>query len=280
MTERSGRLCRTQTVAQSLGLTHALQRMGLVLALVLSACLASWSHAQVLAVGERVDKPVVASVDVAALQSEFGLTVEDVQRYQSLLAGPRMHWSADAHPLMVLGVHARSEAERLRIAELLVEDDRKRTEAILALSRSVQQVWLRKYGSEALFRASAQAPAAASELLSTDRVLLAFKPGLCPQCNAAISRLQAEIVAHGGPGLDLYLVVDRDEEIQAFARQLLISPDAVRRKSITLNRADAAWLTQLGLPSGALPVAIRRRGTQLTPVNLDQLAKRRAWGGP
>ena len=66
----------------------------------------------------------------------------------------------------------------------------------------------------------------------------------------------------------------------AFARQQLISPEAVQRKQITLNRADPAWLARMGVQASSLPLAVRQRGDQLTPIDLNQLAQRKAWGGP
>lgn len=230
--------------------------------------------------GPAVIAPTTHESLVTRLGSEYGLSVDEVTRYESLISGPRGHWSVDTHPLMVLGVHARTQAERDRYSELLVEDDRKRTEAILALSRSVQQVWLRKYGSAPLFATTSASHSGESPLLSTDRVVIAFAPGACLPCGPAIAVLQAQISAHGGPGIDLFFLVERDEDIHGFARQQLISPEAVQRKQITLNRADAAWLAHMGVQASALPMAVRKRGDQLTPIDLNQLAQRRAWGGP
>lgn len=279
---RSGR-----TLAQALGLTHALGSA----TTVLHCCAALMVLLAVCVTGEAVAQPSIPpstsrvavvrpdtqDVDVSSLAKEYGLSHEEVERYRDLALGPRGHWTADPHPLMVLGVHARNDAERRRYAEMLVEDDKRRTAAILALSRAVQQVWLDKYGNEPLFARSAPDP---DSLRPSDRVLLGFVPGRCLPCSQAISRLQADALAHGGPGIDIYLLVDSDAQIQEFARQQLIAPEAVRRRQITLNRASPAWLAQLGLHVDALPIAVRRRGDQLTPINLVQLAERSPWGTP
>ncbi|MGH8538247.1 MAG: hypothetical protein ACREXM_17795, partial [Gammaproteobacteria bacterium] len=69
--------------------------------------------------------PVLTQVEQS---KRWGLTGEDWQRYERLMTGPRGIWSPHLDPVTALGVHAESDAERRRYAEILVRLERERTE--------------------------------------------------------------------------------------------------------------------------------------------------------
>ncbi|MGH2707272.1 MAG: TIGR03759 family integrating conjugative element protein [Actinomycetota bacterium] len=196
----------------------------------------------------------------------WGLTVEDWQRYERLMTGPRGTWSPHLDPVTALGVHAESDAERRRYAEILVRLERERTVHELAFERMVQQVKRDLYPNDLPFD-----PAKIEELLvqartreppfrAGDRLLL-FVNLECADCNRLIQHLVGEVQSLPGLHLDVYAVGPvRDEDIQGWARQLKLPQALVAQGRLTLNQ-DQATLNRLTRdPTLTVPVLIRARG--------------------
>ena len=64
------------------------------------------------------------------------------------MRGRRGVWTPGADPLLVLGAHARTEAERRRFAEAFVRAEHERVEGELAFERAVQAAWARLFPGE------------------------------------------------------------------------------------------------------------------------------------
>ena len=78
------------------------------------------------------------------LAKAWGLTAEELERYELLMRGPRGAFSvANISPIEVLGIHAETPAERQHYADrfvrLLYED----TERVHAFERATQAAWQR-----------------------------------------------------------------------------------------------------------------------------------------
>ena len=80
---------------------------------------------------EAMQTPIThstSSATTAEQASRWGLTRKDWTRYQEVMTGPRGIWSPNLDPLTALGVHAESDPERRRYAEILVRIERERWE--------------------------------------------------------------------------------------------------------------------------------------------------------
>lgn len=79
----------------------------------------------------------------------WGLTGEEVQRAKLLLKGPRASFSIpNLSPIEALGIHARTEAERRKYAELFAKQQHADTERVLAWMYAYQEAMQRLYPND------------------------------------------------------------------------------------------------------------------------------------
>ena len=105
------------------------------------AALALAGFAAIAHATERTEPTVVeTALDESrrAAAAVWRLSAEDWSRYEALMRGRRGVWTPGADPLLVLGAHARTEAERRRFAEAFVRAEHARVEGELAFERAVQ----------------------------------------------------------------------------------------------------------------------------------------------
>ncbi|MFG6179634.1 TIGR03759 family integrating conjugative element protein [Halomonas sp. THAF12] len=198
---------------------------------------------------------------------KWGLSDREWQRYERLMESKRGIWSPGLDPLTALGVEARSDAERRRYAELLVQQERARVQRELEFQRAYDAAWDRLYpdanrvdpftvetsqtaesvfqgGGQSVFGQAGQASATTSRL----NVVVAIDD--CNQCDSTVQRLMDR-----GALMDIW-VVDSDGDnrrIQDWARSLEMPADRVQRGEITLNHGG-----QLSAPMESLPQVIPR----------------------
>ena len=158
----------------------------------------------------------------------WNLDETDRARYETLMAGRRGRWSPDADPLLVLGAHARTPAERRRFAEAYVAAEKERVEGELAFERAVGEAWARLYGNEAMFAVAAppgpEEPAA-----------LRFAVALDADCVPC--RTLAERYWGAGRPVDFHVLGTggRDDALVDWVRTLEVD---VSRPGITVNHGD------------------------------------------
>jgi integrating conjugative element protein (TIGR03759 family) len=232
----------------------------------------------------------------------WGLSVEDYRRYQLLMKGVRGAVSDPRiSPIEVLGIHARSDAERRRYAEMfarLMVDDAQRllqfqTEYEHAVHRLYPRLVALDLGAAAhppgglqpaLVSAPQQpivsaqpqdtgalAPAAFSTppaVSAGDRLLVFARDG-CPPCDFAVDRALAH--ARAGIAVDLYVVGARSaDEVQRLARRLGVEPALVGSGRVTLNLDRGTYARVLpGAP--ALPAVVRKRGDSFDTLREGEL---------
>jgi hypothetical protein len=79
----------------------------------------------------------------------WGLSLEEIQRAKQLLKGPRASFSIpNLSPIEVLGIHARSDAERRKYAEMFARAQHADTERVLAWAMAYQEAMQRFYPNE------------------------------------------------------------------------------------------------------------------------------------
>ena len=217
--------------------------LGLALAL---AGFAAGAHGAEPAESARAEASVVESRRAAA--AVWRLSPEDWSRYEALMRGRRGVWTPGADPLLVLGAHARTEAERRRFAEAFVRAEHERVEGELAFERAVQAAWARLFPGE--LRLSRHAPAGAPP----ERYALVFDRE-CTGCEATV-----RAYAGGAVPVDVYVRGAADDAaLRLWAWSHGVSAADVRAGRVTVNHDD-------GSVPGPAPAVWARRGGRWAPV--------------
>ena len=192
------------------------------------AAVAIAGAATVVTSAEIDETAVRASAVEETAARAWNLDDTDWARYETLMAGRRGRWTPDADPLLVLGAHARTPAERRRFAEAYVAAEMERVEGELAFERAVGEAWARLHGDEAMF-ASASAP-------SPDQgAALRYAVALDADCVPC--RTLAERYWHAGTPVDFHVLGTggRDAALVDWVRALDVD---VSRPGITVNHGD------------------------------------------
>ena len=189
--------------------------------------------------------------DSARGAAVWNLSAADWSRYEELMRGRRGAWSPDADPLLVLGAHARTAAERQRLAEAFVLAEHARVDGELAFERAVQAAWERLFPG----RLRLASPAATLPDVAVRRYALVVDRG-CADCG----RLLRERLETGVP-VDVYVRGAADDaDLRSWAAEQAVEPAAVRSGLVTVNHGD-------GAPPGAVPaVWARVAGAGWRPV--------------
>ena len=224
------------------------------------------------ALGER-ERPLqlrdtrLTETEMMQRAEAWGLRIEEWQRYETLMQGQRGLWSPDLDPILVLGIHARSDEERRRYAELAVEQERARVAGELAFQRAYDEAWRRLYPDElmidtaALARSGPQALATAAATGNPRRILLFTRVQDCPACDALLPSVLARSSTLA-VGLDIFLL-DKgpgdDAAVRAWAGERGIPLERVRARQITLNH-DQGTAARLGIWQDAPALALQTTG--------------------
>ncbi len=219
---------------------------------------------------ELRDTPLTESQPMQRAEA-WGLRLEEWERYETLMQEQRGLWSPNLDPITVLGIHARSEEERRRYAELAVEQERARVEAELAFQRAYDDAWRRLYPNETLIDLSRLSPgrSQASAEGSTRTSVVDIPPRLlwftriddCPTCDELLPSV-LDRARELSVGLDIFLVdtqPDEDDAVRGWAREQNIPVERVRTRQITLNH-DQGTAARLGIWQSAPVLAIATSG--------------------
>lgn len=198
--------------------------------------------------------------DTARAQAElWGLSLQEWNRYQRLLKGIAGYRSDKLDPIMLLGINARSPAERRTYAERLASLEHERMERILSFQRAYSAAFARLYPNEPRIATDSLANALTHGRRAAHRLGLADKRKAvfvrahdCAACRASVMRLAA---AH--TPMDIFVIgADNDEAIRQWAKRIGLNPARVRSGEITLNHAPQAMAKALAGES--LPRIIKR----------------------
>jgi integrating conjugative element protein (TIGR03759 family) len=171
----------------------------------------------------------------------------------------------------VLGIHARSEAERQRYAERWVQSMIEYARQSLAWQRAYHDA-AKRLGAAS--RVDTRQPPALPNAFQVGDRLLFFARDDCPPCDTLLPKLLSALERHPLLGIDLYLLDTArgdDERVRAWAKAHGIPPALVQARRITLNH-DNGLLAQL-IEKPEVPTLLRRRKdalTALTPSSLEQ----------
>ena len=226
------------------------KRLGI--ALLLFAAMPVWAQEGHQSESTRIDQTRLEQSNQQAAEA-WGLNQQEYRRYESIMEGARGNWSPNLDPLTALGLEARSQAERQKYAEKLVETERARVEAELAFQRAYDDAWQRLYpndmpvnsfttkgGEDATQSVFGSHPSASSERLN---IVVATEG--CSQCEATVKRLLST-----GAAMDIWVVDSNgdDDRIRSWAAEMGISPARVRAGTITLNHGGSLNVDSSDLP--------------------------------
>jgi integrating conjugative element protein (TIGR03759 family) len=174
----------------------------------------------------------------------WNLSVEDWARYEELMKGPRGFWSPNLDPLTALGVEARSENERVRLAQIQVRMEAERAERELAYQKTYDATFNKVFGGLLPI-----APMPAQAPKGPPRVAL-FVNENCPECDKKAKRLQDDKTP-----FDVYMVGSggKDSVIRDWAKKAGIRPALVKDKAITLNHDNGTLVSVGGTEKDKLP---------------------------
>lgn len=195
---------------------------------------------------------------------EWGLSAEEYARFEALMKGRRGIQSPGLDPLTTLGIEARSDEERRRLAEKWVQQEFARAKKELAFQREVDAAWKRLYGQILpVSLGTAGATAGMVQGTAPRRQALFVQAENCRACDARLATLLA-----GKQPFDIYVLGTQgdDNRLRAWARQKNIPAERVRKREITLNH-DGGLSLQYGLTT--TPVVMQQlpdgRWRPLTP---------------
>jgi integrating conjugative element protein (TIGR03759 family) len=197
-----------------------------------------------------------------ALAEQWRLSTDEWDVYKTLMEGPRGIWSPTLDPVTVLGIHAETDAERRRYAELLVMIEFERVGQELKFQQAYDEAAQRLFPS--LMPVQTTTPMSASPLGGAKRV--AFVGSIdgqrCPTCRTELARLLQAHRAPAAPVLDLFLDDAADDQvIRGWAMAQGIDPKAVIAGRITLNHARE-------------PLSLPTDQDVVSPKRLQQIAGR------
>ena len=234
----------------------------------------------------------IAPVDLLRVESaRWQLSEEEYSRYLELMKGPRGSFSVPGiTPVEVLGIHAKTPAERAKYAALWVDLYKADTARVLEFQNTVHSVWLAKYPDEPLInRPKVNQLRAASgskfgslnvngeqqPLMSLSGRTMFFTTLDCDRCDYQLDTALHLVESGEIGGLDIYLggvASDDDEAIQKWARDRRLPINKLADRSITLNY-DVGVLSTVASKVGrspAVPLAVQRRGEAYELVALSQ----------
>ncbi|MAZ86585.1 MAG: TIGR03759 family integrating conjugative element protein [Cellvibrionaceae bacterium] len=179
----------------------------------------------------------------------WGLTADDWKEYQSIMAGPRGIWTPNVSPLTALGVHAESEADRLRYARLSAELDYERIRAEAHWQLTFDSVKTRVWGE----KQSKEPTTLSLESLKSHQRVSLFTDAVCDaRCRRVMALLRKSQV-----NVDVFFVGSTSRaDIVEWAKQQQLPPEAVNKtRQYSLNH-DRGLLKSLGHDDGNLPLVM------------------------
>lgn len=170
-----------------------------------------------------------------AKAKEWGLTLEEWNRYIELMNGERGMWSPNLDPLTALGIEARTEEEQIKYARLLAKKYRERILKELDFDKLYRQEYKKMYPNELPFEVEPHISQAVG------RVIYFTRLDNCDSCKTDLKKMLN--YANNQTPVDIYIVGQNvsDNDIHKWAAENHIDPIKVSKKLITLNHDKGYW---------------------------------------
>ena len=191
--------------------------------------------------------------DVATMATLWGLTEEEILRYQEIINGPLGKWNKEIDPIMALGIYAKNETDRKRYAELYAMQEFQLTEMTQHFQREYDKAFKQLFPGAKIIDHVLLQPyyenRAQKDLLSGRMPHSAFQSGdkvlyfvdiHCQSCRNQLRKLE-KIIANGvkrfvGISIDIYVVnAKTEEDVRQWAINNQVNIDLVKNAQMTLN---------------------------------------------
>lgn len=166
---------------------------------------------------------------------EWGITVEEWNRYTALMKGERGMWSPNLDPLTALGIEARTEEEKVKYARLLAKKYYERVSKEIEFDQIYRREFEKLYPNQALFEVEPHISQAVG------RVVYFTRFDNCDSCKSDLGKILSR--ANNQTPVDIYIVGQNvsDNEIRKWAADNHIDPVKVSKRVITLNHDNGYW---------------------------------------
>lgn len=162
----------------------------------------------------------------------WDLSIDEYREYQLIMQGPRGNWTPNLDPITVLGINAKSEAERTEFAEKLAKLERARVTRELAFEMAYQKAQQKLFGHIPLYETAEAKVAQWAGLgeASKAKTVNVFINTPCDTCKAVSTR-----ILKSGVKVNFYFVGFTGEAIKQWAVDLGITGQMITSKKATLN---------------------------------------------
>ena len=174
-----------------------------------------------------------------AQMAQMGLTQSDWKKYKNILNGPRKFWSPNVHPMVLLGIEAKTAQERRKYARKVARMEYARIEKELAFDKAVQLAMVELYPNEVGFEYPNKAYAQKSLANRTDKignvakVIIMYLPIDCATC---IPLIKQSIENFKGIKIDIYIEGTTSKDaIRGWARKVNLSKELFTKGLMSLN---------------------------------------------
>ena len=162
----------------------------------------------------------------------WDLSIDEYREYQLIMQGPRGNWTPNLDPITVLGINAKSDAERTEFAEKLAKLERARVTRELAFEMAYQKAQQKLFGHIPLYETAEAKVAQWAGLgeASKAKTVNVFINTPCDTCKAVSTR-----ILKSGVKVNFYFVGFTGEAIKQWAVDLGITGQMITSKQATLN---------------------------------------------
>lgn len=215
----------------------------------------------------------VSNINMSILD-HWQLSEQEWNRYEELMQGIRGRLShPNISPIEVLGIHARSDTERIHYARTWARMMREDAVRVLEFQRAYDTAAQELNEDEPLIDLSLLPESSIhqdSVLDKTERVLLFLRLD-CPLSNIVFDQVHQRIAKF--EGIDVYFIdthATDSEKIREWAQAQLIETRHVQSGKITINHDDGL-LESIDPDTDSIPSLKRRKDDDIQPLRLDQL---------
>lgn len=210
------------------------------------------------------------AIETTKVQSEhahkrWNVTPKEYARYQELMKGVRGSISpANISPIEVLGIHARTDAERMKYARIWANIMDKDTKQVLAFNKAYSQAWVEKGSPDMVDMSKLDLGVSTKKTESVTGRELIFVTKLedgCKPCNAKLESMLQSLVIDKSLGVDIYFADSTGKSksvIRQWASTHNIDTKLLKSGRLTLNHG-ADVVAKLKLSPTNLPATFEKK---------------------
>lgn len=215
----------------------------------------------------------ISNIDISILDY-WQLSEQEWNRYEELMQGIRGRLShPNISPIEVLGIHARSDTERIHYARIWARMMREDAVRVLEFQRAYDTAAQELNDDEPLIdvKLLPEPPSHQDLVLDKSERVLLFLSLDCPLSDIVFDQVHQRISNLGG--IDVYFIdteATDSEKIRKWAKVRVIDSFHVQSGKITINHDDG-FLHSIDPDTNSIPNLKRRKRDDIKPLRLNQL---------